>query len=71
MLASDLAELGRDLVRQQKWAEAEPVLRESLEIREAKLRRQLGDVSYAGRAGGELGGAKEVFRGRAASGEWL
>ena len=37
MLASDLAELGRDLVRQQKWAEAEPVLRESLKIREAKL----------------------------------
>jgi tetratricopeptide (TPR) repeat protein/tRNA A-37 threonylcarbamoyl transferase component Bud32 len=33
-LAGDLAGLGRNLVKQQKWSEAEPILRECLAIRE-------------------------------------
>jgi hypothetical protein len=36
MLAGDLAGLGANLLNQQKWTAAEPVLRESLKIREAK-----------------------------------
>ena len=60
--AGELAALGLLLLKQQKWADAEPILRESLAIREKTQPDRLDYVQHAVAARRSPAGPEEVRR---------
>jgi serine/threonine protein kinase/tetratricopeptide (TPR) repeat protein len=58
-LADALAQLGRNLLQQQKWTDGEPILRECLAIREKKLADDWTTFNTKSMLGGALLGQKK------------